>query len=304
MKKIMLILLVSLFCASQAMAVSWYWDLSGTDYLALGPNPPVSDGGDRVNFFNDIGTASVAGTVSTITQDLGGDGILNNGDTFSEFGALAVLDADNLPNLSFVDRSDYPGDSNFRNAYIEFIGLTGSILNYNNGIDGLDTTLANYTTNLVDDSFDLTFDPGVGTIKFYLDDDYDSTNGGNTLEIASLTLLSGEGTSPEFVLGQLEGQFGIIAGFLDVLPGFWHFADGTPFEDFMTQFGIPSIFATSFNLGATLVDISDNGDDLIFEVLNEGSWQITVVPEPSTFLLLGGGLFGLGILGYRRRNQK
>lgn len=303
MKKIMLILLVSLFCASQAMAVSWYWDLSGTDYLALGPNPPVSDGGDRVNFLNDIGTASVAGTVSTITQDLGGDGILNNGDTFNEFGALAVLDADNLPNLSFVDRSDYPGVLNFRNAYIEFSGLTGSILNYSNGGDG-NTTLANFATNLANDTFDLTFDPGAGTIKFYLDDDYDSSNAGNTLEIASLTLLAGEGTSPQFIVGELEGQFGIVAGFLDVLPDFWHFADGTPFEDFMTQFGIPSIFATSFNLGATLETISVIGDDLVFGVINEGSWEITVVPEPSTILLLGGGLFGLGILGYRRRNQK
>lgn len=296
MKKIMLLLVVSLFCASQAMAVSWYWDLSGTDYKAIGAS--VTDGGDTVNFVNDIGTASATGTVSTITQDLGGDGILNNGDTFSEFGALAVLDADNT-NLIFLDRTD----NSLRTSYVEFIGLTGSIFNYNNGPDGLDTTTAN-PGNLADDTFNLTFDPGVGTIKFYLDDDYDSTNAGNTLEIASLTLLAGEGTAPEFILGEAEGQFGIVAGFLDVLPGFWNLADGTSFEDFMAAFGIPSIFATSFNLGATLETIGVVGDDFVFGVTNEGSWQISVVPEPSTFLLLGGGLIGLGILGYRRRSQK
>lgn len=300
MKKWVLASLLVAFSASTAMAVPFTWDLSGTDYQALGPQ--VTDGGDTVNFNGSIGTASTVGTTSLIIQSLTGgadDSILDNGDTFSEFGALTILDADNT-NLSFIARGSDPlNSSSYRNAYVEFSNLTGFITNYSD--NGTATSLANYGTSLADDTFDLVFTPNVGSIQIFLDDDFDSSNG--ALELASLTLLNGQGTSPEFILNQAEGNFGLNAGFLDVAPGVWSFTDGTLFEEWMAQYGIPSIFATSFNLGATVVGISDDGTNLLFDVVNEGSFVISAVPEPSTMFLLGSGLLGLGFFA-RRRSKK
>lgn len=290
MKRLALLVVVSLFTATTAMALPWTWDLTGTGYTALGPSVT----GNIVSFQNDLGAASATNTVSTIIQSLGGDGILGNGDVFEELGILTVLDADNS-NLLFMN------GANFAQAYIAFSGLTGSVTNYSNGADGA-TTLANYTTNVADDSFDLIFNPGVGSIGIYLDTDINPNNG--ALNLATFTLLAASGSSPDFFFaGAQEGQFGLIGGFTSVLNNFWQFSDGTYFEDFMAAFGIPSIFMSSFNLGATFVGVGDDGTDLLFSVINEGSFQLSAIPEPSTILLLGAGLVGLGLLGRRTRKD-
>jgi hypothetical protein len=294
MKKIILTFLAIGLLTSPAFALPWSWDLSGTGFSPSGLNVT----GNIIDFQNDIGVVSAPNSVSRINQSFTGgadDSILDNGDTFTEFGIVSAIDSDN---------SAFLLDGGSSVAYIEFTGLAGSISNYDSGTSTPSaTTFANYGTHIADDSFDLTFTPGAGTIKFYLDDDFDSTNGGNTLEIAELTLLAGQGTSPEFLLGEAEGQFGLVAGFTSVLPDFWTLTGpDVKFEDWMAQYGIPSIFATSFNLGATLESIGDDGADIVLGVTNEGSFEISAVPEPSTFILLGGGLLGLSF--YARRKKK
>jgi len=270
-----------------ANALPWTWDLTGTGYVADGNSGSVTDAGLTVNFDNDLGANSSYGTTSIIDQDLGVDGILNDGDSFAEFGFLTILDADNR-NISFETTAGVEAI-----AYIAFDGLAGNIFNYDNGADGLDTTVHNYNGALADDSYELAFTPGIGTMGIYLDTNLDPTDG--AISLATFSLVAGVGGSPEFILGQAEGQFGLIAGFTTVRPGVWSFDDGTSFEDFMAAYGIPSIFMSSFNLGATFqsVGVGDDGDNLFFAVTNEGSFQLAAVPEPTTMLLLGFGLLGL-----------
>lgn len=295
----MIIFIAGLFLllgtAGSANALPWSWDLAGTGYTAIGPQ--VTDGGLTVNFTDNLGAASASGTTTLVDQNLGGDGILNNGDVFTELGFLSILDADNT-NLIFQDTN---GD--FAHAYFAFEGLTGTITNYDNGADGLDTTLANYSSStgnaLADDSWDLAFTPGVGTLAIYLDDNIDPTDG--ALELATFSLLAGDGSSPEFVLGEAEGQFGLIGGFQTVLNNFWSFTDGTDFDDWLTTYGVNSIIMTSFNLGATFQGVSDDGINLQFDVLNEGSFKISAIPEPTTMLLFGAGL--LGLAGVSRKKK-
>lgn len=296
MKNKLTVFLAGLFLllgtAGSANALPWTWDLTGTGYTAAGAQ--VTDGGLTVNFTNDLGAASATGTTTLIDQSFGGDGILNNGDVFTELGFLSVLDADNT-GLIF--------NGGAANAYFAFEGLSGTVNNYDNGADGLDTTIDNYSPTtgnaLADDSWDLDFIPGVGTLAIYLDDDLNPDNG--ALELATFSLLAGEGDSPVFVLGESEGQFGIVGGFQTVLNDFWSFTDGTDFDDWLTTYGANSIWMSSFNLGATFQGVSDDGTNLEFQVINEGSFQIAAIPEPTTILLFGVGL--LGLAGVSRKKK-
>jgi hypothetical protein len=276
--------------AGSAFAVPWNWDLTPVNASArIGlTDSPI------VHFDDKIGAISINGD-TTITQSLGGDGKLNNGDTFTESGQLEIINKDTSA-ISFSD----PTVTTQYHVYVDFQNLTGQITDYNAGTTTPGaTTLANYGTNLADDSYKLAFAPGLGSITLYLDDNTDPTDG-TLATLADYTLVTAEGTSPELVAGSsVEGQFGLVTGFTSVYPGVWSFDDGTKFEDWMATYGIPSIFLSSFNLGATVNAISTSGSDLSFNVFNHGDFRVSAVPEPGTLMLLGLGL--LGIAGVSRK---
>nr|WP_320013601.1 PEP-CTERM sorting domain-containing protein [uncultured Desulfobacter sp.] len=296
MKKTSIILIAFSFLllsSGAAFAQSFHWDVSTVGATATGT--PSANGGNAVNVPDDFTTTGG----STINQTFTGgadDTVLDNGDTFTDFGGLNIVSTGQFPGeFPFIlDTAGTP-----TNLYVYYTGLSGSISNFVDG--GIASTAANGAAGLAEDTFDLTFDAGVGDINFYIDDDLTPNGSFGEIEVAALELVQGAGTAPEFVINQSEGQLEIIGVFTDVLDGFWNTGlFGDPGQDF-DDITLP-VIAASFNLGATFQNATDalNGG-IDIEVVNEGSFAVNVVPEPATMMLFGIGL--LGIAGVTRRKS-
>jgi hypothetical protein len=278
-----------------ANAVSWTWDLTklGGNYVGVYSGSGLG-GSSTVTYGNSIGFASLddgAGGyyLTTVNQSLGGNGQLDNGDTFTELGFLSQVQKDGS-GFTLFDAST----SISYNVLLSFQNLSGYITNYDdNGTSGL--------ANLSDDTFDLVFNAGVGDINMFVDLDNNNSLTGGDLVLATYELLSGEGTSPELINGQGEGQFGVTLGFTSVLNDFWSFSDGTDFADWLSTYGPGSIMMNSLNLGATLgADPIITANNIEFGIYNQGSFTISAVPEPSTMILLGLGLVGFAAAGRKK----
>lgn len=297
MKKISIMLIAFSFLllsSGAAFAMSFHWDVSTVGSTASGT--PSANGGAAVNVPDDFTTSGGSSINQTFTGGAD-DNRLDDGDTFTEFGGLNVISTGQFPgDLPFLL------DGGSTNLYISYTGLSGSISNFVDG--GLESTVANGAAGLAGDVFDLTLDAGVGEIYFYIDDDLTPNSSAGEIVVAELTLTQGVGTAPEFILGNAEGQFGFVGEFTSVRDGFWNtglFGDPTSkdFDDILTD--LP-VLAASFNLGATFVSATDAANGGIdIAVTNEGSFEVSVVPEPTTMMLFGIGL--LGIAGVSRRKS-
>jgi hypothetical protein len=53
--------------------------------------------------------------------------------------------------------------------------------------------------------------------------------------------------------------------------------------------------------GCGTQDYAANGSGLLDTNNNEGTWQVTAVPEPSTWAMLLVGFAGIGFMAYRRK---
>lgn len=242
---------------------------------------------------------------STIDQSFGDDGILNDGDTFTEYGFLGVLSWDGgAPtgdNFNLFDGTDE------YQIYIEFNDLAGTIYNYDAGLDTPGDTTIYTLGNVADDSYDITFDAGVGDVRIYLENL--STN--IQTDLAALELVEGAGTSPTLVLDQTEGgNFALTLDFDSYLADFWN-VNGMTFGDWEALYP-DSITLGTQNIDATVkvnpegfgyttpTDPTDDGFSV--QVLNDGSVYVNAVPEPATMLLFGTGLLGLAGVARRKRS--
>ncbi len=295
MKKVLLTLALGLvltlgMCNAYAF-INWNMDLSSYGVQASTDGVTWNSLISGISLLNASNTDPLLPTQTTLTQSLGGNGVLSNGDSFTEFGMVKLFGVNGSGLFLKSGATPYY-------MYAEFSGLAGNIGNYSNGGDG-DTTIANYGTNLANDTFDYYITPGVGTITMYLDTDLDSSNG-TTAALASFLPLAGGGQSPQFFSPIANGTFDLVASYLSVAPGVWIMPDGTTlFENY--TFGLSQIFGIS-NYTAKALGVGDDGTNLLMSIENDGTYRCNVIPEPTSMLLLGGGL--LGLFGAGRRKKK
>ena len=246
------------------------------------------DGNDW-GVYEDIFSIGVSG-FGNINQSYGLDGDFNDDDTFTEYAIFQqigfkknVLDSTNPFNMLAAD-----GKMMF--AYAE--SLSGFATNFNSG------------------KFDYIFNPG-STINIYIGDKVPL---GDTLipsylasstKIATLNLLSGEGAgSDQYLGGGATGSTRLLTSldYANSLPGIW-FTDSL---GDLTQLSYPTHFIldTTNRIAGFKEYFDQNGNPAGFNAVASSSGDVYVspVPEPSTALLLGLGMLGLGMVGRRKYN--
>ncbi|MDY0267987.1 PEP-CTERM sorting domain-containing protein [Trichloromonas sp.] len=277
--------------AGTGYAMPLIWDVGAASAPAYGDADTLTGVFDQIAF---------ASQTSTIQYDTNGNGILNVGDRFGDAGDLRVND---LLASGIIDKEGLNQLDGYE-VTAQWSDLTGYVA----GLDNADPT----NTRL-----DLIYDGG--TINFYLDAALDSefanpagsappagaggTGFANGTLIATLSVLQGLGhTFLDFTGSDLanQGSVELSLQFSYLLDDFWLNALGVDLLDiapvdwyFMT---------TDMNIDTPTNVPYDNALYIAYSNQN-GSGEMTVVPEPSTLLLLGGGLLGLAFVG-RKRSRK
>lgn len=240
--------------------------------------------------------------------DVGGDGVLSVGDSFTDIGALTATGLTSAPSTPILP------------------GVSGLNVNWQLGaIFSLPGTI----TQVVDDGIhsptdpllSFSFTPGA-KIQIYAEPinlvtPHDPNNPATiaSIQVAELTVISGLGNL-DFLSN--DGNINVLAQFTSVLPGFWQNLGidinlGTQVFFALTDSNnnvldsVPASTATNFTNFFGLVPAAPTTTTLEQTWLsNDGSVEFAVnaVSNPSAIMLLGTSLLGLGSMAaYRRRRS-
>lgn len=249
--------------------------------------------------YTDIFRIQVDG-FADVNQSFGDDGIFNDGDTFTETTILQEISYKKslLGSNQYFDGLEDEG----KFLYLYGAGLTGEAYN----------VTASDPTDLTTYLFNYSFDPGIGDIGIYIDvDDGNLDHNAATAElVAKFSLTKGDGAALDGFLGGLAqaGTTRLTGEFLDITPDNVWKALGLDLGD------LPAGYAAFAQLNTTNQVIV--GPDVYLQrdaqgqlipggftaIINStGHMDVSVVPEPSTFVLLSGGLLGLAYFARRRK---
>ncbi|GFM37317.1 PEP-CTERM sorting domain-containing protein [Desulfovibrio psychrotolerans] len=256
------LLVFALTVPASAYVQDWTLDLSGA-------------GGST---YTGVELLTVVGE-GTVTQNLGGDGILNDGDTFSLSSYLATIQIINNNGNPFVDGS----------FFFHSTDLGGYVYNVVPGIGnplGVSSLNYMYTT---------------GSMQLYYGD-HNNIAGSQLLMDMSFEYGKGDGAQPDLGGNLFSGATDMIFEFAASNPGtnlFSHASFGD-LEEFLAANPLYQAFLV-FDLNNNLLLNTFVMGDGFFDVGISvgGNVSLMVTPEPSTFLIFGLGL--LGLIAFRKR---
>lgn len=242
-------------------------------------------------------------------QFFGGDGILNNGDIFTENFTLNVSNGTG-PNGDAMEANVETGGTGYYNGipiggrlYLD-VSLGGAISGYSNGGDG-NTTFANFSTKLANDSFNTNFTSGSATLYVDIDGDKDFTAADGS-SVATFTLT---GAGPFIVVPSVftgaAGTISFVFEFDSINAAYFSQAPGFPDPNSLIgQNWLLAVAQGGLALGTNGIGGAAPPEQILLGWRETGlDSSFSTVPEPTTIFLLGMGLVGISGIA-RKRGRK